>query len=416
MKIKVTDESFKQRTRRTALEGVLEGKRTISSASRMMNLSETQTRRLLKMATEQGLDAALEDKRKGNNNRNRIPQVIRDKIISLYEDKYSGFNFCHYTSMLNDFEAIHVSLSTVRRILEAKSIKVPHKVKKRSPHRRRPARAHAGELCQMDASKHDWFTESKDGTMAEVYHHLYGLIDDATCIVPALWMEKEETTHGYFMLMRQVNETTGFPLNLYVDYRGTFSVNLKKDASQTPSTELAGTREQYTTQFTRAMNDLNVDIIFASSGPAKGRIERLWETLQDRLVNEFRINSIKTEEQANAYFPSFLKRFNKEFSVKPADNNTFWQRKKNPQMLDIEMCPHYKMQLNSDFSVPYKGRYYVLPSKDVNGKQPKDYITRYRRSDVELILPYEGTPLMRTFDGRLFIPRVINGRKGENKK
>ncbi len=82
-------------------------------------------------------------------------------------------------------------------------------------------------------------------------------------------------------------------------------------------------------------------------------------------------------------------------------------------MLDIEMCPHYMLQLNSDFSVPYRGKYYVLPSVDINRKQARDYVIKYRRTDVELIFPYDGRILMRTFDGRLFAPRIINGRKGD---
>lgn len=413
METKVIIDSHKQRIRKTALEGVLSGHRTISSAARMMSLSETQTRRLLKTAKEFGIEVALLDRRKGNNHSTEIPQSTKGKVVSLYEEKYSGFNFAHFTSMLNDIEHVQLSLSSVRRILNSKGISAPKKIKKRSPHRRRIPRAHAGELCQMDASKHDWFMESEDGTASKIYHHLYGLIDDATCVVPALWMEKEETTHGYFMLMKQANETTGFPLNLYVDYRGTFNVNVHKEASQTAATELTGKNDQYTTQFTRAMNDLNVDIIFASSGSAKGRIERLWKTLQNRLVNEFRLYNIKTEEQANSFFPGFLKRFNKEFSVKPADSNDFWQRKKRSDMLDIEMCPHYMLQLNSDFSVPYRGKYYVLPSVDINRKQVRDYVIKYHRTDVELIFPYDGRILMRTFDGRLFAPRIINGRKGD---
>lgn len=416
MKTKVKDNSHKQRIRRMALEGIISKQRSISSAARMMNLSETQTRRLLQKAKAFGIEAALQDRRKGNNHSNEIPKATRDKVVSLYTGKYEGFNFSHFKSIINDVEHISLSLSSVRRILNKSGVSAPTKIKKRSSHRRRPARVHAGELCQMDASKHDWFSESKNGTMKDVYHHLYGLIDDATCIVPALWMEKEETTHGYFMLMRQVNETTGFPLSLYVDYRGTFSINIHKDASQAVSTQLAGDKDQNTTQFTRAMNDLNVDIIFASSGPAKGRIERLWKTLQDRLVNEFRVNNIKTEEQANSYFPDFLRRFNKEFSVKPADDCDFWQRKKHKDLLDIEMCPHYTLQLNNDYSVPFKGKFYVLPLKDTTGRQVRNHDLKYRRSNVELIFPYEGEPLLRTLDGRLFSPRIINCRKGEQKK
>ena len=219
-------------------------------------------------------------------------------------------------------------------------------------------------------------------------------------------MEKEETSHGYWQLMRLTNDSTGLYQSIYVDRRGTFKVNNARGTSKDPVAEDFSDSALAETQFSRSMKDLDIDIIFAYSGPAKGRIERLWLTLQDRLVKEFALNGIKDEVAANAFFPSFLKRFNKEFQRKPSNPESFWKNRVRKDILDMEFCLHFNSVISKNGSVSFRGGYLVLPAKDTKGHLLKDYFF----SPVEIIVKSDDDILLRLPDGKIVKPKILSRR------
>lgn len=390
---------------------ILEGHRSFASGARILGLCEQQMRNIVAKAVRDGIDSVAVDGRKNNRSKRTIPESTREKIISLYKDKYTDFNFTHFASMLRDMEHINISDSSVERILKQAGFKVPKTKRRPAAHPRREPRAHAGEMGQADASKHDWFQEGIDPeTGRNHYHHIYGIIDDATGRVSALWMEKEETTHGYWQLMRLTNDRTGLYQSIYVDRRGTFKVNKIRGISKDPAVEDFSNATLAETQFSRSMKDLDIDIIFAYSGPAKGRIERLWLTLQDRLVKEFALNGIKDEDAANAFFPSFLTRFNREFARKPSDPKSFWKDRIRKDILDTEFCIHIKSIIGKNGCIPFRNGYLVLPAKTSAGHILNDYYF----SSAEIILKDDGEILVRLQDGKVVRPKIIQNRPKQN--
>ena len=398
----------KDRSQRIRIvDEILNGHRSFASGSRILGLCEQQMRNIVAKAVRDGIDSVAVDGRRGNRSSRSIPESTRERIVSLYRDRYTDFNFAHFSSMLRDMEHISISDSSVERILKEAGFKVPKARRRPAAHFRREPRAHAGELGQADASKHDWFREGIDPeTGNPFYHHLYGIIDDATGKVSALWMEKEETSHGYWQLMRLTNDSTGLHQSIYVDRRGTFKVNNARGTSKDPAAEDLSDTALAETQFSRSMKDLDIDIIFACSGPAKGRIERLWLTLQDRLVKEFALNGIRDEAGANAFFPSFLKRFNREFQRKASDPEPFWKSRIRKDILDMELCPHFSSVISRSGSVAFRGGYLVLPSKDSRGHLLKDYFF----SPVEIIVRADDDILLRLPDGKTVKPKILSRR------
>lgn len=390
---------------------ILEGHRSFVSGARILGLCEQQMRNIVAKAVKDGIESVAVDGRRNNRSQRTIPESTREKIIRLYRDKYTDFNFTHFASMLRDMEHISISDSSVERILKQAGFSVPKAKRRPSAHQRREPRAHAGEMGQADASKHDWFQEGVNPeTGRHHYHHLYGIIDDATGKVSALWMEKEETTHGYWQLMRLTNDRTGLYQSIYVDRRGTFKVNQIRGTSKDPEAEGFSDTALAETQFSRSMKDLDIDILFAYSGPAKGRIERLWLTLQDRLVKEFALNGIRDEDAANAFFPSFLTRFNREFCRKPSDPEPFWKERIRKDILDMELCIHIRTTIGKNGSFPFKGGYLVLPARDTRGHLLTDYFF----SPAEIILKDDGEILVRLHDGKVVKPKVLSKRQKQS--
>src|SRR5690348_11942765 len=264
----------KEQRRVMILTEVVSGTVSIAEAADCLAVSERHTKRLLAGFRRDGVVAVAHGNR-GRQPAHTLPMAVRQRVSRLANEKYGGFNQQHLTEQLEANEGIALSRSSVRRILGAAGIGSP-RTRRAPKHRSRRERyARAGMLVQIDASDHDWL-EGRGPRLT-----LFAAIDDATGELLALLFRTEEDAQGYFLLVQQVIERRGRPLALYHDRHSIFRVNAKREL--TVAEALAG--EQEPTQFGRLLDELAITAIAAHSPQAKGRVERLFGTLQDRLVS-----------------------------------------------------------------------------------------------------------------------------------
>ena len=316
----------KQINRYHTIMNSLDGKLTVGEAAAALGISERQVKRLRNVVREEGA-AFLIHKSKGRTSTQAVPEEEKQKIQELYRSElYTGANFLHFSELLAEHEGISYSYTTIRSALTEGGIESPKKRRRFKPHRRRKRKAQEGHLIQIDASPHEWF-----GGRAK--YALHGGIDDATGKFVGAHMTKNECVHGYYEVMRQIIERDGIPASAYSDRHAIFVS--PKDGKLTVQEQLDG-KVINDTQFGRAMKELGITLILARSAQAKGRVERLWETLQSRLVIEFRIRGIKTVEAANAFIMEYIPKFNEQFAVEPELTEKTYRA--NTLDLDLVLC------------------------------------------------------------------------------
>lgn len=360
---------LKDARRITIIEHCLDGRFSNQQAADLLKRSVRQVQRLKKRGREHGLISILHQNR-GRKPACTIDPQTKDTILKLYQGEFSNYNFSHFTDVLTEEKAVHVSRSSVSRTLRAAQIRSPKASRRPKRHRSRDPRPHEGELVEMDASSFDWLS---NGTRL----HLHGALDDATGKILALHLEEQETHHGYAELIFQMNQNNQLPQELYVDRRGVFLVNQGKTKKQSLEDELAGTPHPQS-QFERAMGTLGILLIYANSCQAKGGIERLWETLQDRLTKDLKRHGCNTTERANQYLSSFITRYNRKFAVPPRSPDQAYRSHVPLDKLRLILAFHYKRKLNQGLTFSFQGKTYRLPP-EVNGKKilaaPHDIVT-----------------------------------------
>jgi hypothetical protein len=293
--------------------------------------------------------------------------MVKDLVVELKKDRYKKTNFSHFAELISEREDIHLSRPTVHRILTAAGIKSPRKKKKVRLHHYRKRMDCAGAMVQLDASPYRWLGDKK--------LNIHGAIDDATGSILGLYMEKEECLNGYFEVARQMLKNYGIPVSTYND-RHSIMVS-PKAARLTIEDQLEGKYAPYT-QFSAAMDELGVNMIPAGSPQAKGRIERLWGTLQDRLVNEFSLNGIKDVGTANEFMKKYIFKFNGRFSVEPKGDPVFRKIDRHIN-IDHVLCRKYTRKLDNGSAFSFMGKYYQL----ISGGRPAAAIPR---SKVKVLL------------------------------
>jgi transposase len=322
----------------------------VAQASELLGISERQVKRLRKGVKEKGT-GALTHGNAGKKPSNALTQEQKQRIIKLYQEKYAGANFQHYSELLEEHESIIVSVATVKNLMKESGIRSPKRKRKPKQHKRRKRKEHAGQLVQADATPHDFF-----GSGEAVC--LHGAIDDATGDILGLYMTKNECLDGYFNVFEQIIENFGIPAAVYADYHTIFAS--PKIGKCSIEDELAGIVVN-DTQFGRAMRELGITLIWARSPQAKGRIERLWGTLQDRLVIEFRIRGITDIEVANKFLPKFIKKYNQQFSVEPYEEESMFLPN-NHDLINI-LCVREKRKLDTSGAFSYGKQYFVIIGK-----------------------------------------------------
>lgn len=314
----------------------------------------------LKTQYEREGKAAFSHKNNGNSHAARTNIALEEKIVALYKDEFSGFNFAHFYEMVRDHNLLGVdqpSLPTGRTvfsILERHNLTSPaaNRTKRSSgQHPVRPRRQYFGELVQLDASLHDWL-----GLGAHRKITLHASIDDATSDVLAAHFEPHETLQGYYRIAKQIYEQYGLPGTFYTDKRTIFEY--------LPSVA----KEQSRIQFQRSCSHLGIAILTTSSPQAKGRIERLFRTMQDRLLNEMRYYHISSIEQANQFLPGYIERHNARFALAEGRTHSIFRALDTTtrERLDTILSVATERSILSGNVVSFKGKQYIPVASNGN--------------------------------------------------
>lgn len=348
---------------------------TQATAAAMLGLSERQVRRLVKRVREEK-DRGVIHRGRGRPSNNRLAEKLKDKTLDFYRKKYQGFGPTLASEKLFELDGIKLSDETLRKwLLEAGLWK---KRRKRSGHRRwRDRKECFGQMVQIDGSHHDWL----EGRGSELV--LMGYIDDATNTVFARFYDYEGTMPAMDSFKGYVRKY-GLPISVYLDKHTTY----KSTKKLTLEEQLAGVQEPLS-QFERALEELGVEVIHAGSPQAKGRVERLFGILQDRLIKEMRLRGIKTKEEANAFLVHYLPVYNRRFNVLAANQTDAHVRLPRNFDLDRYLCIKTQRTVRNDNTISHNGKLYQLDnatSKRVNVEERIDGSMRIRSAGLSV--PY----------------------------
>jgi transposase len=289
--------SAKELNRLEVMQRLSKKQMSQKEAGRILGLSVRQIKRLLNTYRRQGAPG-LVSKHRGRKGNNRLSEEVKRKALNVLKTKYKGFGPTLAHEKLVEKEKLKLSDESVRKLMIAEDLWKPRKAKKVVIHQLRERRACFGELIQIDGSPHDWFEGRASGCVLLVF------IDDATGKLVQLLFVESESFFSYCQAAEGYFKQYGKPVAFYSDKHGIFRVNV-------PSTGVG----EALTQFGRAMQELDIEIICANSPQAKGRVERVIQTLQDRLPKELRLQGISNMTDGNAYLPEFLQDFNQRFAV-----------------------------------------------------------------------------------------------------
>lgn len=365
--------TMKEQRRIEVIQGVIGGKIMMEEAMKLLNRSERQIYRILRRFRYEGVKG-IKHRRCGHKNIRKIADRFWHKIKDLIVKKYTGINDTHLKEILKRAEGIVVGRESLRKFLRANGFSPKRKRCSKKYRARRERKEAFGMMLQIDASSHAWL-EGRGEKLT-----LLGTIDDATGTVSARF-EDAESTWGYLLLMGQVINDYGVPLSLYSDRHTIFH----SPREQTVIEQLQGQRPL--TQFGRAMEELSIALIKAWSAPAKGRIERVWGTFQDRLIVELRLAGVNTKSGANLFLPGFLKDFNQRFSVKPRNSTKLFRKAPTQSVLGRILCLKSTRTVGKDHVVSFEGLPLQIPpsKKWASIAEQKVDILQLKDGSIEVI-------------------------------
>lgn len=327
--------SQKEAQRLAVLREVVDGRVRVREAAAALGLSDRQVKRLTRRLRLQGSLAVISRKRGAPSNRRIAPQV-RDHYVALVRQHYADFGPTLAWEYLQRDHGFAFSVETLRGWMAAAQLWKPKRRRQARLHSPRPRRACRGELVQIDGSHHDWF----EGRAPKCC--LIAFIDDATGQVLAARFFAGETTEGYLALLREHASRHGLPAAYYSDRAGIFTKHDERDAKPT--------------QFARALLQLDVESICANTPQAKGRVERLFQTLQDRMVKAMRLQGIAGLEAANAWLAGYLVEHNQRFAVPAASSADAHRRWLGTGEELARICAlHHQRHLSNQLSCQFQG-------------------------------------------------------------
>lgn len=369
----------KEQARLQVLNTVLEKRWSMRETAEVLGVSERHGWRLLAAYRKEGA-AALAHGNRGRLPPNTTPALIRQQVVAMAQGCYSRVNHTHLAELLAEREGIVLSRSTVHRLLMGAGL--PSTRQRRSPRYRcrRQRMSQEGMMLQLDGSHHAWL-EDRGSVLT-----LLLAVDDATGTVPHALFRKQEDTQGYFLLLQGIIQRRGIPLALYNDRHSVFWHACRK-----PETDEGKPRgNKWPTQVARALRELGIQTIFARSPQAKGRVERLAGTFQDRLVAELRLANTGSMEEANQVLWDFLPRFNERFGVVAAESGSAYRGV--PEELDIDdvLCIKEPRRVARDNTVRYNGHTLQLFPGDERPSYAGSRVEVQERLDGRLLVWCQG--------------------------
>ena len=352
---------------------------TQKEAAHILGLSIRHVRRLYRAYRERGAQG-LVSRRRGKPSNNRLdPQVVQQTIDLIY-DRYRDFGPTLAHEKLTEVHNLRLSRESVRRIMIEEGIWKPKKARKLQVHQMRERRGCFGELIQIDGSEHAWFEERGPKCTLIVF------VDDATGRLGELLFVPVETFFAYCEASRHYFELYGKPVAFYTDKNSIFQVNQ-------PSPLGLG---KGLTQFERAMQELDIQIVCANSPQAKGRIERANQTLQDRLVKELRLKGISSMQAANEYMPVYREDYNRRFAVKPHSTHDAHRTLLKNENLDLILSHQEERTLSRSLTVQYRKVIYQIQTQRPTYALVNAKVTVCQNVQGEVNILYKGRPLSYT--------------------
>lgn len=315
------------------------GQISISKCAEILNMAPVNVWRLKNRYREKG-DAAFVNGHRGLvYQKKKYSDELRSQIVQLYQEHWADAPFATFCEQLPLCHSLVIPYHVVREVLLSAGIKPPRSwsTKEKQMHKPRDERPREGELVQMDASCHDWFMNGQ-------YESIHGGIDDATHKITGLYMCLNECRLGYNEVLRQTWTHYGVPLAYYIDRHSSFVASKRKKGRSL--TERLEYSKNETTHFNDLCRDLNIEVILALSAQGKGRIERLWQTLQGKLPFIFRYLGIDSVDAANRFLSSWVDSFNRRFNVKARDPVSAWREV--PSWFDMDYRLSVKFSCRTD--------------------------------------------------------------------
>ena len=369
---------------------------TIREACALMGLRRRQVFRLLAALREHGA-AGLASKRRGRSSNNRLPPAVRELTMALVHEHYADFGPTLAAEKLSERHGLWVSRETLRQWMIADGLWLDRRHRLKPVHQPRNRRERLGELIQIDGSQHWWF-ETRGPRCT-----LLAYIDDATSRLMHAAFVPSESTLDYLRETQRYVAVHGRPIAFYSDKHAIFRVS---------NTEARGGDGM--TQFGRALHELNIDIICANSAPAKGRVERSFGTLQDRLVKEMRLAGIASLEAANAFLPGFIAGYNERFGKEPIDARDAHRPVPSDIFLDDVFAWREERTVTHNLTLQYDKIVFLLEPNEVTRPLARQRVTVFDYPDGRLAIRHAGVELpYRTYDK---LRRVTQAAIVENKR
>lgn len=345
-------------------------------AAEMLGLSTRQIKRLFRAYKAQGAKG-LVSKRRGQTSNNQLEEELVQQVIDLIYERYRDFGPTLAHEKLVEVHGLQLSRESVRRIMITEGVWKARRAKKPAVHQMRERRACFGELVQIDGSDHDWF-EGRGPRCT-----LLAYIDDATGQLMEAWFAPAETFFAYCEATQHYLERYGKPVAFYSDKHGIFRVNQPRPLGTTSGL----------TQFGRAMQELDIQIICAHSPQAKGRIERAYQTLQDRLVKELRLRGISDIASANAYSPEFREDYNRRFAVLPRSSHDAHRPLLQTEHLDRILAYQETRILSRNLTLQFNKVIYQIQTKRPTYALRNARVTVCENPKGEIIILYKNQSL-----------------------
>jgi hypothetical protein len=338
-----------ERLRLTVIEELTEGIINGTTASDRLHLSVRHVKRLKAVFKKQGADGFIH-KARGRMGLRKTDRSIENNIVQIIKEKYYDFGPLMAWEKITSIHQITIGYETVRQIMIRNNIWKSKKRKKGRYFSWRERRSSYGELQQFDGSYHNWF-EGRNPLLPEAC--LLASIDDATGKITHAVMGKNESVIAVFTFWWEYVKANGIPTEIYLDKFSTYKINHKE----------ATDNQELMTQFGRATKELGINLIFANSPQAKGRVERLFQTLQDRLVKEMRLAKINTIEAANIFLRDiFIPWYNGRYAVIPQSTQECHRIIDHTTSVRLKsiFAKQYVRGINNDFTIQYKTNWYQL--------------------------------------------------------